>query len=121
MKWCALLGLLLFLGVAIVPSINADVKEPDIVEPELVEKKFENLVGLAEGVISYYERTYETSDCGCEIKETIPWKYPVICTVLYGIFIFFMTLFVMGMRLDIVYKLDNLGDKLNCYWSDMLP
>ena len=29
MKWFALLGLLLFLGVAVAPSINADVKEPE--------------------------------------------------------------------------------------------
>ena len=118
MKWFALLGLLLFLGVAIAPSINADVKEQDIVEPELVEEKFEKLVGLVEGVISYYERTYEASDCGCELEEPTPWQYPVICTLLFilnfpTVILFFMTMGAINLGQIIV----DFAEELDCRWA----
>jgi hypothetical protein len=130
MKWFALLGLLLFLGVVIAPSINADVKEKEIIEPEVVEKRFEKLVGLVEGIISYYERTYETlvdEDCGCVTVNNnitlfrcyfllLRWLILTILWLQMGVFMVKLGLFdnlllVVIWRLD---KLDETFNSLNC-------
>ena len=118
----------LFLGVAVAPSINADVKEPEIVEPELVEAKFENLIVLVEGVISYYERTYgpfPDEDCGCEEKGTTEWKFPFICFLLFTPYYYcFLITVVFGLNwgfyfpniLKLLEKFLDIGDSLNCFW-----
>ena len=125
MKWFALLGLLLFLGVAVAPSINANMKESEIIEPEAVEKKFEKLVGLVEGIISYYERTYETSDCGCEEQEPTPWSFPVICLILYPLFALthMLNAFQLILFREIVVdftvgRLNDILESLNCSYVE---
>jgi hypothetical protein len=120
MKWFALLGLLLFLGIAVAPSINADVKEPDIVESELVEEKFENLVGLVEGIISNYERTYgplPDEDCGCELEETSLWPYPVICIVLFILNWPFFILFFLSRFTFQWFPFGYIAQDIGCWWA----
>ena len=60
-------------------------------------------------------------DCGCEEQTTGFWNYPFICSILFVPFVFFMTLVIMGLSIDIAFKLDNIADDLNCYWKDILP
>ena len=118
MKWFALLGLLLFLGVAVAPSINADVKEPEPVSIE--EKQFENLVGLVKGIISYYERTYKDlpdEDCGCELDDTSIWPFPVICTVLFILnWPFFILFFLSRFQIEIRFFI-NIAQDFGCWWA----
>lgn len=127
MKWFALLGLLLFLGIAVAPSINADVNKPEIIEPEVVEDKFEKLIGLVEGIISYYERTYEPlsdEDCECEEQEPTPWSYPIICTLLLFPYVILLPInlffnIVTGGAIplfgNILTKIVEITEALNCY------
>ena len=50
------------------------------------------------------------------------WKYPFYCTILFGVFVFFVTLLIMGASVgDIPFVIDDIGDELNCYWCDILP
>jgi hypothetical protein len=126
-KGFALHGLILFIGIAVAPSINADVQEPITIEPELVEQKFENLVGLVEGIISYYERTYgpmPDDDCGCEDIEPTPWPFPALCTLLVIPYILLAPInlvFVMAFGIPIfgnfIVGLLELAASLNCYWQ----
>ena len=128
MKWFALLGLVLFLGVAVAPSINADVREQEIVEPLIVvEEQFEKLIGLVEGIITYYERTYgplPDEDCGCQ--DIVEWHFPFICLLLYPpayisayICIIFGLIFgtYIPFILKVVNKLLDIGESLNCFWA----
>jgi hypothetical protein len=120
MKWFALLGMVLFLGVAVAPSINADVQEPDIVESELIEERFENLVGLVEGIISYVERTYgplPDEDCGCELEETNLWPFPIICTVIFILnWPFFILFFLSRFQIEIRFFI-NIAQDFGCWWA----
>lgn len=111
MKWFALLGFLLFLGVAVAPSINAN--------GALDEK----LVGLVEGIISYYEKNFgpiPDKDCGCGIANTT-WRYPVFCSFLF--FLYFFTGMLVAYDLDFAFLwvisaelMQYFGPRLNCWW-----
>lgn len=121
LKWFALLGLLLFLGVAVAPSITADVREPEPISIE--EKEFEKLFGLVEGIVYYIENNYgpiPDKDCGCSITNST-WRYPVFCTFLF--FLYFFTGMLVALDLDFAFLMNistefmqYFGPRLNCWW-----
>jgi len=129
MKWFALIGLILFLGVAVAPSINADMKEPDIGTISIdtineIELQQQKLLKLAESYITYYERTYgqlPKSDCDCEEQETTEWTFYVLCALIYPIVLF--AFFLVAIQL-ILFRtiitgylyviMENLATELNC-------
>ena len=108
-------------------QVNADIEESKIVESELVEKQFENLVGLVEGIISYYERTYgdlPDEDCGCEEQEPTPWTFITLCILLYPLVLLVCSInIVIGFILhipvfyELINKLNDIGIALNCGWA----
>jgi hypothetical protein len=130
LKWCALFGLLLFAGVIFTPSLNADVVESKTTI-SVEETQFENLVGLVEEIISYYERTYGSlsdEDCGWNIRPRIEFPSPVICTLLFPIaFISWIGYFIplvifgpgeVGVIGEAFYVfMKAVGEYFNCIWS----
>lgn len=126
MKWFALLGMVLFFGVAVAPSINAGVKEQVIIESELVVNKFENLLGLIEGIISYYERSdgpLPDEYCGCDIAE-FEWRFPGLCTLILILLI--PTVYIWAntgnpIFEDFLFKLIDITFDLDCYFTRYIP
>jgi len=55
--------ILLFLGVAFAPTINAGVNKPDIDGSKLIE----------------YIDKIPKQDCNCNNEEPIRWKFPIFC------------------------------------------
>ena len=132
MKWFAILGLLLFFGVAVAPNITADVKEQDVEEVVIDEINDweQRLIGLVEEIISSYERTYGSiispdEDCGCENEDTSGWNFPVLCLILYPIYCFLWVIVAICILQFnyFPYFLGFLGtviaiiaSTINCFW-----
>ncbi len=125
-KRFALLGLVLFLGVAVAPSINADVKEQESIEPEVKDRKYEKLVGLVEGIISYYERIISEmpdEDCRCDIAE-FKWRFPGLCTLILITLIPIVYIWANSGNPffeDFLFKLINITFDLDCYFTRYIP
>ena len=117
MKWCALLGLILFLGVAVAPSINADVREQDVTEPIIVEdRQYQRLKELAFTIIDPYSTTTEIEDCGCEDDQLMEHDFPILCRLLYPLFIISL---ILEKRFHIYLPYSGMnwiGMNLNCVW-----
>jgi len=96
-KGLAVAVILLFIGVAIAPSINAGVSKPDI------------------DTVSMNKESDE--DCGCAEETPNGWNYPFFCTLLYPIFWFGVTLLILGLPADWVYTIGDIGKELNCWWG----
>jgi len=117
MKKLLVVGVIvLFLGLAIAPSINANIgelsvdisKENDTLQ---LESEFQR-------IIAYLEFQSE-EDCGCDDVNSTEWFFPVICTLLFPIFfvaalIFFASNHMFDMPLAIMLQI---GSSLNCYWA----
>jgi hypothetical protein len=59
--------------------------------------------------------------CDCENDKTMNWSFPVLCTLLFPLFMFSVVLFATHINLNMVFVIDNIGNKLNCFWSYMIP
>jgi hypothetical protein len=61
-------------------------------------------------------KSQSNDDCGCE--ETTEWRFPVICTILGGIFLIGLFLWVWtGVGDNLVMSLQIIGDILGCPWA----
>ena len=116
----AIIGL--FLGVAVAPSINADVKEQDV-ELKVNELKLQEqrLIELVEGIFAYYEQRYEATptvdeDCRCEEQTTGLWPFPVICLLLYPLLIISFGLLRIFRISQPFITMVTIGAALNCFW-----
>jgi len=69
------------------------------------------------------EKIKQLSDtpCDCEKNNTTSWNFPVICTLLLPLFIFSIFLFAKYINEDLVFLVDDIGDKLHCFWSYVIP
>ena len=116
MKWFALLGLILFLGVAVAPSITADVKEQGILESAIKEdNQFEKLIGLIERITLKYTLKKEF-ECGCERNFPEEYNFPIICRLLYPVYIVSICL-ESRFHINLPYNgLIWIAWKLNCDW-----
>jgi hypothetical protein len=117
LKWFALLGLVLFLGVAIAPNINANIKNYDVVE-SIIEKeqKYQRSRKLISTIIDYYKLTSEIQDCGCEDDVLLEHDFPILCRVLYPLFIISL---ILEKRFHIYLPytgMNWIGTNLNCDW-----
>ncbi len=59
------------------------------------------------------------SDCDCgNERVTGLWKFPVICMGLYFIFLFFIVLYLFGIRIAEVFVqfIGQIGINLECFW-----
>jgi len=125
MKCFALIGVVLFIGVAVAPSINADVKEPDVGTISIdtideIELQQQKLLKLAESYISYYERTngpLPDEDCGCELEETSLWPFPVICIVLFVLNWPFFILFFLSKFTFQWFPFGYIAQDIGCWWA----
>ncbi|VVB59121.1 Uncharacterised protein [uncultured archaeon] len=61
------------------------------------------------------------SRCGCENENTIQWSFPGLCTFLSPLMWFALILYVTRINLNLITIIDNIGNTLNCFWSDMIP
>lgn len=132
MKWFALLVLILFLGTIAIPSINASIieqVEEEIVDDTIIEweKQKQRFIEIISGIINYFERIYSPlpdEDCGCEEQVFTSWPFPFICLLLYPPFmvlatinIFFVLIFGIPLFGDIVERILDIADTLNCRWN----
>jgi hypothetical protein len=114
MKWFSLIGLILILGIAIAPSVNADMK---VLEIKTMQEQ--RLIELIEGMIVYYSDSYNSiyvNDCGCDDQGTTEWRNPVRCFFLGCIFIVVSTLLILGINLNLYNTIEDMGKELNCRW-----
>ena len=154
-KGLATVIILLFIGLAFSPSINANMSKssldpvPDI---EVLEednatpialvfqliaklrnhKEIQKLVedtktgvDLKGEISSIIEEDKELNtiveelkslDCGCEDDKTIPWRFPVLCWLLFPLA---MLAFGLGAKFGFTYLLPimgSIGSVLNCFW-----
>ena len=120
MKWFALLGLVLFLGVAVAPSINADTKKHELVN-NVVQEDFINLKlnKVFNGYIEYYDNIdppLADDNCECE-KESQPlrWGFPIFCTLLFPYFFFFAMMGYAGWYMALLIL--GFANLIGCYWA----
>ena len=95
-KGLAVAVILLFIGVAVAPSINANVRKSSVETIVNVDTKEE--------------------DCDCE-EETTEWRFPVLCTILYPLLIVSYILMTFFSFYDLYTFMEALGKELNCYWA----
>ena len=113
----AIIGL--FLGVAVAPSINADVREQDVEKPISGEdEQYLRLMELATNIVDSWETTSIDEDCGCEEQTTGLWKFPVFCVVLFYLGAFFSLLGFLYYTGDIVKAIGQLAVRIDCFWID---
>jgi len=104
MKKLLVVGVIvLFLGLAIAPSINANIKELSV-NDTIME------------VSTLIEEDEE--DCGCfDDSSELEWKYPVICTLLYPIWLISVAVLYLFHFKQFVDIMDSIGIELNCFWA----
>jgi hypothetical protein len=56
------------------------------------------------------------SKCDCENANTTSWSYPVLCFLLFPLFVFAFALWVTHINTQFVVLIENIGAKLNCFW-----
>jgi len=80
--------IVLFLGLAIAPSINANIGELSVD----IQQENDTL--------------------------RLEWKYPGFCTILYGLYSFFMILVMRGISsTEIPFLIEDYAIELGCYWA----
>ncbi len=115
MKWFALFGMVLLLAITVLPSINAEIKEP-IPNELLEEKQFEKLLSLSEELISLYDRNKALADCDCITIFTEEYTFPIICQLLYPLYII-STLLESILHINLPYNgMIWISWQLNCDW-----
>jgi len=93
--------ILLFLGVAFAPSINADVNKPDIDGSKLID---------------YLDRIPKRN-CDCEKDNPRDWNFPGICTVLFPIFLIALILAInYPYPMYFIEIMMYIGSIFNCWW-----
>lgn len=113
---------ILFLGVALAPSIHAKIQQETIDEiPTIIEEN--------EFIRNYIEKNFD-EDCDCEEQETTAWSFPIICGLLYPLAILSWVMFYIPMLIFgpnwpgiigafFYMTMKNIGTTLNCNWADM--
>jgi len=145
-KGLAVAVILLFIGVAVAPTIYADVDKPELeVEEDVTptpialvfqliaklrnHKDIENveteeevlqIIESDEELNSIYEELSAYGDCGCEDESSpLEWSYPFTCTLMFP---FFMVSYIAWLMtpyaiVKIIYwSWLSIGDTLNCWW-----
>ena len=59
----------------------------------------------------------ENEDCGCEDESTLEGNFPVICTILYPVFIFALYLYHTFGITFLGNNIGAIGLRLNCFWT----
>ena len=99
-KAAALVVISLFIGIAVAPSVTAYTQQDALDELSTI--------------------IQEDEDCGCnEESSTLDWKYPVLCTLLYPVFILALYLYFIW---DITFLGEiiwAIGTTLNCFWTHL--
>jgi len=95
-KGLAVAVILLFIGVAFAPSINADVSKSDL------------------DTISLNEESDE--DCGCEDVSPVGDSYSIICFLLLPLWALGVMAALGGGPLWIGELAGELGGRFNCFW-----
>ncbi|DAC71948.1 MAG TPA: hypothetical protein DSN98_07665, partial [Thermoplasmata archaeon] len=57
----------------------------------------------------------QNSKCDCENENTIEWQFPVICTLLFPLFIISFGLYVRFDKIYLYILVLSIGDKFNCF------
>jgi len=104
MKKLLVVGVIvLFLGVAFAPSINANIEELSV----------NNTIMDISPILEEDEE-----DCGCfDDSSELEWKYPVICTLLYPIWLISVAVLYLFHFKQFVDIMDSIGIELNCFWA----
>jgi len=105
--------IVLFLGLAIAPSINANIGELSV-DNILDENDTLQLESELQRIRTYLEMQPE-EDCGCDDANTTEWDFPVICTLLYPLLISFALLRIFEIEQPYIIMV-TIGVALNCFW-----
>ncbi|VVB60065.1 Uncharacterised protein [uncultured archaeon] len=62
-----------------------------------------------------------SSECGCESENTTQWTFPIICTLLFPIFMYALILWALDHTIPLVFIIGDIGKTLNCWWSYLAP
>ena len=112
----------LFVGLALAPPINANIRELrvdntlDVNDTLQLELEYQR--------IKAYLEMQSDEDCGCNNINTTEWFFPIICTLLVplwgiSVFIFFSSRRILGANL--VELIAQIGLRFNCYWLGGSP
>jgi hypothetical protein len=124
MKCFALIGLILFIGVAVTPSINANIKnnkEAETADTSDKELNEQQLIEPFKEIINYCEAGYgqklTTEDnCGCEEEpQRLRWGFPIFCTLLFPYFFFFAMMGYAGFYMALLIL--GFANAIGCYWA----
>jgi len=69
-----------------------------------------------EEIKSIYEQISD-EDCGCEDESTLEGNFPIICTILYPVFIFALYLYHTFGITFLGNNIGAIGLRLNCFWT----
>jgi len=59
--------------------------------------------------------------CGCENENTTEWRFPIICNILFPIFIFAALLWLTYPWTNLMIYIGEIGKTLNCWWAYAVP
>ncbi len=106
--------IVLFLGLAIAPSINANIGELSVDIPQ--ENDTLQLESEFQRIKAYIEMKSD-EDCGCDDANTTGlWFFPVICLLLYPLLIFSFGLLRIFEIEEPYITMVTIGMALNCLW-----
>ena len=112
--------IVLFLGLAIAPSINANIRELSVDIPQ--ENDTLQLESEFQRVRAYIEMQFD-EDCGCGDANKTQWFFPMICTLLFPAWCVagIIVLLSNGMIWQPVEVMAQIGLRFNCYWLGGSP
>jgi len=97
-KGLAVAVILLFIGVALTPTTNADVSKPD------------------SDTISLNEESDE--DCGCEDESSpIGWNFPILCTLLIPLVVIGLLIYLQTSQTGFIDFINLIVDTIGCSWA----
>ena len=56
------------------------------------------------------------SKCNCENDNTTTWRFPILCTFLFFLFVFAFILWFKHINMNLVFLIGDISKSLNCFW-----
>jgi len=103
-KTLATAVILLFIGLTVAPSIQAEVRKPKIDALLKDESLLQKILDMK-----------KPNDCGCNDEPT-RWSFPCICLLLVPLFILGFGLAIKYGQVTLFMIMYAIGAILNCFW-----
>jgi len=62
-----------------------------------------------------------SAECNCENENTSQWTFPIICAILFPIFMYALILWAIDPTTNLVIYIGDIAKALHCFWEELAP